>query len=248
MEVNGNISYASQEPWIFPATVRQNILFSRKYDQKRYDEVVRICALEYDFSLLDEGDQTVLSDRGQNLSKGQQARINLARAVYRDTNIYLLDDSLTALDARVQDYIFNECILKFLKDKIVILVSQNPIHIRAADHVFVLNEGRMETATGDIEDLKVRKNSCVKEDFDKTDHNNDREKGYEVKKRKLSKAEQQQKRNIYKEVQKTGGIDLNIYQKYFQYGGGYIALAAIFLIYFFSQLCESYGDKLMTKW
>ena len=75
IDVNGSISYASQEPWVFSASVRQNILFGEKYDRERYNSVVRACALEKDFEQFEYGDRTIVGDRGASLSGGQKARI-----------------------------------------------------------------------------------------------------------------------------------------------------------------------------
>ena len=96
--VAGKIAYASQEPWVFSGTVRQNILCGLDYNVKHYKKVVKVCALEKDFSLFPDGDRTAVGERGVSLSGGQKARINLARALYIDADIYLLDDPLSAVD------------------------------------------------------------------------------------------------------------------------------------------------------
>lgn len=97
VKVNGGISYASQEAWVFGATVRQNILFGQSYERQRYQKVIKACALIRDFKQFPQGDQTVVGERGSSLSGGQKARINLARALYRQSDIYLLDDPLSAV-------------------------------------------------------------------------------------------------------------------------------------------------------
>jgi ATP-binding cassette subfamily C (CFTR/MRP) protein 4 len=79
IHVVGSVSYASQEPWLFTGSVQQNILFGQPMDRSRYRQVVRVCALEWDFQLLPHGDRTIVGERGITLSGGQRARINLAR-------------------------------------------------------------------------------------------------------------------------------------------------------------------------
>ena len=99
IRVKGGLSYAGQESWVFGASVRQNILFGQPYDRQRYQRVVKVCALLRDFKQFPQGDQTIVGDRGSSLSGGQKARINLARAVYRQADIYLLDDPLSAVNS-----------------------------------------------------------------------------------------------------------------------------------------------------
>ncbi|GAB5566426.1 ATP-binding cassette sub-family C member 4 isoform X2 [Prionailurus iriomotensis] len=106
VSVHGRIAYVSQQPWVFAGTVRSNILFGKKYEKERYEKVIKACALRKDLQLLEDGDLTVIGDRGATLSGGQKARVNLARAVYQDADVYLLDDPLSAVDAEVGRHLF----------------------------------------------------------------------------------------------------------------------------------------------
>jgi len=94
--IQGRLSYAPQEAWVFAGSVRQNILFGRPFDQKKYEEAVTAAALLDDFKQLDYGDETIVGERGVSLSGGQKARVSLARCLYQEADIYLLDDPLSA--------------------------------------------------------------------------------------------------------------------------------------------------------
>nr|CAH7712852.1 unnamed protein product [Callosobruchus chinensis] len=143
-KVGEDTSYASQQPWLFSATVRQNILFGQPYDRKTYKKVVRVCALWKDFKQFPYGDQTVVGDKGASLSGGQKARINLARAVYKKAKIYLLDDPLSAVDAPVGKHLFNECIHRYLRGALRILVTHQLQYLMRADVIVVVNKGKIE--------------------------------------------------------------------------------------------------------
>lgn len=142
--VNGIVSYSAQEPWLYEATIRQNILFTEMYNETRYKQVIRVCALERDLQLLPYGDYTIIGERGISLSGGQRARINLARAIYRKADIYLLDDPLSAVDTLVGKHIFDNCIKDFLSDKICLLVTHQEQYLSASNHVILMNCGRIE--------------------------------------------------------------------------------------------------------
>ncbi|KAK4879110.1 hypothetical protein RN001_007256 [Aquatica leii] len=142
--VTGVLSYASQEPWIFSGSVRQNILFGAEIDSQRYNDVIKCCALERDLKLFPYGDKTVVGEKGASLSGGQKSRINLARAIYRDADIYLLDDPLSAVDTHVGKQIFEDCIRAFLKNKTVILVTHQLQYLKYVDHIIVLEEGLLK--------------------------------------------------------------------------------------------------------
>ena len=95
IQISGTLSYAAQEPWIFCGTLRQNVLFGQAYDRDRYWKVLQVCALHQDIQKFDHSDLTLVGERGVSLSGGQKARLNLARAIYRNADIYLLDDPLS---------------------------------------------------------------------------------------------------------------------------------------------------------
>ena len=85
-----------------------------EYDENRYRQVIKVCALERDLKLLPHGDNTIVGERGASLSGGQKARINLARSIYKKADIYLLDDPLSAVDTHVGRHLFKNCIQGFL--------------------------------------------------------------------------------------------------------------------------------------
>ncbi|KAH9421088.1 Multidrug resistance-associated protein 4 [Dermatophagoides pteronyssinus] len=141
IDIEGSISYASQDPWSFNESVRNNILFGMPFDQKHYDQVIKVCALERDLTLMPFGDRTLVGEKGVSLSGGQKARINLARAIYRNPDICLLDDPLSAVDTSVAEHIFENCIIEHLKSKIRILVTHQIQFIQKATKILILKEG-----------------------------------------------------------------------------------------------------------
>jgi len=108
LEYCGKIAYVEQDPIIFSGTVRENILFGREFDEMLYRKILKSCNLERDLQLLTHGDGTLIGERGVNLSGGQKARVSLARALYSESDIYLLDDPFSALDSRVSRDIFDK--------------------------------------------------------------------------------------------------------------------------------------------
>ncbi|XP_065776548.1 ATP-binding cassette sub-family C member 12 isoform X4 [Muntiacus reevesi] len=141
--VNGTLAYVSQQAWIFHGNVRENILFGEKYDHRRYQHAVRVCALQEDLSSLPYGDLTEIGERGLNLSGGQRQRISLARAIYSNHEIYLLDDPLSAVDAHVGKHVFEECIKKALRGKTVVLVTHQLQFLESCDEVILLEDGEI---------------------------------------------------------------------------------------------------------
>lgn len=145
--INGDISYGSQESWLFSGSVRNNILFGLPFDKLRYQETVKHCALLTDFQQLPHGDKTFVGERGSALSGGQRARVSLARAVYKNASIYLLDDPLSAVDSQVGKHLFDECIGPngyLARQRATRILVTHQVHfLKDADWVVVMNEGKV---------------------------------------------------------------------------------------------------------
>ena len=139
----GTLVYVPQIPWVFSGTIRENILFGESYDEFKYTRIVEACALTEDLRQFPDRDQTVVGEHGEVLSGGQRARVSLARAVYADADVYLLDDPLSAVDFKVSQQIFEKCFKGLLGHKTRAITSHQEYHMKAADHVIVLFKGRV---------------------------------------------------------------------------------------------------------
>ena len=139
----GTLVYVPQVPWVFSGTIRDNILFGQPYDELRYTKIIEACALTKDIQQFPDSDQTIVGERGVVLSGGQQSRVSLARAVYAEADLYLLDDPLSAVDFKVGQHIFEKCIKDLLGDKARVLTSHQEQHMKEADEVIVLYKGRV---------------------------------------------------------------------------------------------------------
>ncbi|XP_056140090.1 multidrug resistance-associated protein 5 isoform X2 [Lampris incognitus] len=150
--VRGDFAYVSQQPWILNATLRDNILFGKEYQEDRYKCVVSACCLRPDLALLPDSDLTEIGERGANLSGGQRQRVSLARALYSDRDIYILDDPLSALDAHVGNHIFNNAIRKQLCNKTIIFITHQLQYLVDCDEVILMREGSI-VEQGNHDDL-----------------------------------------------------------------------------------------------
>ena len=138
---SGPISYASQNPWLMNRSIRDNILMGKPFDAPFYRQVLEAAALTRDIAQMQNGDHTIVGERGSALSGGQRARISLARALYyRDANIFLLDDVLSAVDTVVGNLLVKG-IKRMLKEKVCILVTHQLQFVKFSTKVVLFEEG-----------------------------------------------------------------------------------------------------------
>ncbi|KAM6263588.1 ATP-binding cassette sub-family C member 2 isoform 2-T2 [Spheniscus humboldti] len=143
INIQGSLAYVPQQAWIQNATLKDNILFGSELDEPRYQQVIKACALLPDLELLPAGDQTEIGEKGINLSGGQKQRVSLARAVYSNADIYVLDDPLSAVDAHVGKYLFEHVLgpKGLLQKKTRILVTHSISFLPQVDNIVVLVAG-----------------------------------------------------------------------------------------------------------
>ncbi|XP_052748998.1 probable multidrug resistance-associated protein lethal(2)03659 [Galleria mellonella] len=274
LRVSGLVVYAAQEPWLFEASVRQNILFGQDMDLRRYKQVIKCCQLKTDLEILSHGDKTIVGERGTSLSGGQRARISLARCVYQNADVYLLDDPLAAVDAKVGQAIYEDCIRGFLRDRAVVLVTHHVQFARHASLVAVMRGGRI-VAQGTYQELKngVPEFETLIEMGEKVEEEKQKQKqkaagNYEAQEsvehnymlrsqRSMSEASQLSfnldlDNNLdptYEgETQKKGSVDNSVYLTYIRSGGNKCSMLLLFGLFIVAQMFYSSTDVWLKEW
>lgn len=247
LEVNGTLSYANQENFIFEGSIKSNVLFTETFDEQRYNDVISVCGLKKDLELFEHGDETLVGEKGISLSGGQKARINLARAVYKQADIYLLDDPLSAVDSHVGKNIFKECIVKFLNNKTVLLVTHQIQHLNKVENIIVLENGKI-LARGSFEDIKKlelpilmplensqhEKTPTTDEKIDNIVPNDD--------------ALEYEEQEGEKEGQEVGSVSASIYKKYFSAVKSLPLVIFVLALRVGNQSVASFIDFFVAQW
>uniref|UniRef100_A0A9J7XR66 ATP-binding cassette sub-family C member 5 n=1 Tax=Cyprinus carpio carpio TaxID=630221 RepID=A0A9J7XR66_CYPCA len=141
--VNGDFAYVAQQAWILNDSLRENILFGKKYIEEKYNAVLEACCLFPDIIELPYGDMTEIGERGANLSGGQRQRVSLARALYSERPVLLLDDPLSAVDTRVGSHLFHSAIRHTAKSRTVIFVTHQLQYLPECDEVVLMKDGQI---------------------------------------------------------------------------------------------------------
>ncbi|GMR45589.1 hypothetical protein PMAYCL1PPCAC_15784, partial [Pristionchus mayeri] len=255
--VTGRLAYVPQQSWIQNLSVRDNITFGRPFDRQWYERVVSACALTPDFAILPDGDATEIGEKGINLSGGQKARISLARAVYQQDDVYLLDDPLSAVDAHVGRHIYNQVLgpRGLLATKTRILVTHSLLNTREADEILVFSGGKI-IEKGSFPHLVSHQGIFAKlmEEYAQSHggaeeaEESDESEAEEVEKKPENngighKSEvAEEKKLIKKEEMKEGGVNISVYIEYIRAAS--IPLCLMFLVmygvYMGLTMCRSF--------
>ncbi|XP_067664014.1 ATP-binding cassette sub-family C member 4-like isoform X1 [Haliotis asinina] len=138
---HGRLAYIPRQPWLFPGTIRENVVFGSEFVRHRYNQVLQSCALSQMLDAFPQGDLTVVGDRGVAIDNSVQAKITLARAVYQNADIYLIDDILSGMDGKSSMHIFKKCICGLLQNKTRLFVTDNAQHTQMANNVIMVSQG-----------------------------------------------------------------------------------------------------------
>ncbi|KAI8915218.1 P-loop containing nucleoside triphosphate hydrolase protein [Powellomyces hirtus] len=231
--IHGSIAYSAQQPWIQTGSVKDNIVFQHAYDERRLSEAVRVCGLESDVRQLSAGMDTEIGEKGVNLSGGQKARVALARAVYEDCDIYLLDDPISALDAQVGAKVYSECIKGSLAGKTRVLVTHHLHLLQDVDRIVVLEDGAV-AEEGTFQTL-LAKNGLFTElmkDYHLDDPEQEEEEKDQVEKAQAAKSDEREKPNdagglIAEEERVQGAVQWPTYKAYIIGAGGVTYVFAV---------------------
>lgn len=139
IDIKGSLAYCTQDAWLQNLTLRDNILFGQKYDEKWYNQVLEYCELFDDIKQMPNGDQTDVGERGISLSGGQKARVALARAVYARADVYLFDDVLSAVDEHVSARLIEKVFSRdgILGNRTIVLATNN---VKVLSHASIIIE------------------------------------------------------------------------------------------------------------
>ncbi|CAN6646908.1 oligomycin resistance ATP-dependent permease Yor1p [Trichomonascus vanleenenianus] len=237
--VNGELIFCGQ-PWVQNATIQDNITFGKPFDREWYDAVVSACSLNHDLEILPAGDQTHVGERGITLSGGQKARINLARAVYWNADIVLLDDVLSAVDAHVGQHIIEHCLCGLMKDKTRVLATHQLSMLQHATRVGYLDTDGTVKVADSVEDLRKicpgfdhlmeYSHEETSEQEEQEEEENVKEEEAVAEKKEVAAKKPSSGKLMQDEDRAVDAVSLKIYMQYFKLGGGFLSYGMIPLL------------------
>ncbi|XP_043688809.1 ABC transporter C family member 2-like [Telopea speciosissima] len=271
--IRGTVAYVPQISWIFNATVRDNILFGSVFEPARYEKAIEVSALQHDLDLLPGGDLTEIGERGVNISGGQKQRVSLARAVYSNSDVYIFDDPLSALDAHVARQVFDKCIKDELRGKTRVLVTNQLHFLPHVDTILLVHEG-MVKEEGTFEELcnngvlfqKLMENAGkmeenveeIQENEEAKDKDNDQKSSEPAANGKVNgllknesstnKKKEGKSVLIKKEERETGVVSWNVLMRYKNALGGAWVVMILFICYVSTEALRVSSSTWLSIW
>jgi len=260
--LKGRVAYAAQSPWILNATLRDNILFGLPMDEEKYQRVLEASQLKYDLDLLENGDMTEIGERGINLSGGQKQRVSVARAAYSDADTIILDDPLSALDPEVGGKLFDECVVKLMKGKTRLLVTNQLQFLQFCDNIVALGRGGV-LEQGSFEELDAKEEGEVRRLLQHLAAGKTKKKSKSKKKDQEGedgnetiepvglahpKKEVENKGLVTKEERNIGAVESAVYRKYLVAGGGYLKFSVVYFFFILSSANTVAGTAWVSYW
>ncbi|KAF8838120.1 P-loop containing nucleoside triphosphate hydrolase protein [Paxillus ammoniavirescens] len=255
IQCNGSIAYCAQQPWVQTTTIQDNILFGRPLDLQQLQKAIHTTCFDSDLETFPHGMATQMSEKGNNLSGGQKARLALSRAVYSDADIYLFDDILAALDPRVGRTVFNNCIKKGLRGKTRVLVTHQLQYLNQVDHIIVVSEGNI-VEQGSFDDLVSRNGELTRllsdiqsfsEDSDNT-KKDDKRKSAAAPQKAAPQKQETADQVIVEEERNTGAVGATTWWAYLKATGGLTMAIMLFLEVFLLQGSVVILGQWLTWW
>ncbi|XP_078376964.1 ATP-binding cassette sub-family C member 4-like [Oculina patagonica] len=251
LERKGKMAFVAQSPWVFSGTLRDNITFNKPFDSKKFQAVVEDCALAKDIEQFPNGDLTTIGERGVVLSGGQRARVSMARALYSDADIYLLDDPLSSVDAQVGSHIFENYICNALQDRLCIFVTHQPCYMKQADHIVVMNEGSI-ACQGSHEEIVSKNNgiSGLEKRFEDDQGNFQSGASRDLSGREKREFQSCEETSLIipKEDRNFGAVSYRTYWKYFRAGLPVYLMIPLVILSNSALVSEVFPDWLMAQW
>jgi ABC-type multidrug transport system fused ATPase/permease subunit len=248
-------AFCPQYAWIQNATVRENIIFGKEFNRKWYDQVVDACALRPDLNMLPHNDATEIGERGITVSGGQKQRMNIARAIYFNADIILMDDPLSAVDAHVGRHIMDNAICGLLKDKCRILATHQLHVLSRCDRIIWVDQGEVKAIdtfdnlmAQNADFVQVMSTTAKEEEKEKDVEVNEDEVEAEVKSTKKQRKQKKQAALMQQEERATKSVSWEVWIEYIKAGGGIWVGPLVFILLVLSQGANIVTSLWLSYW
>lgn len=249
-------AFCPQYAWIQNTSVRNNILFGKDYDEDWYNQVIDACALAPDLDILPNGDQTEIGERGITVSGGQKQRLNIARAIYFNAELVLMDDPLSAVDAHVGRHIMDKAICGLLKDRCRILATHQLHVLSRCDRIVVMDEGRIHAV--DTFDNLMRNNEVFQRlmSTSRQEESEEKTEADEVTEEPVQKEVEPKKvapgkptaALMQQEEKATASVSWGVWKAYIRASGSYFNALVVFILLGLANVVNIWTSLWLSYW